>query len=148
MKDFFNAKEQADHIKILACQASVEQMLQSNAPNKEERKALKYANTHLKKFTKSVFERLGGAYMRKLQNTLDVNRVEIVGRYAPRQDALSYLPSEDIAPKIQELQAIHCMSCEKCDYQNCAVYNMCIAGGIQATNENGGCPFKLADFDF
>ena len=149
MKDYFNAEEQAHHLAILACQSKAKTLREAKTYrtqepicSKYERTCLKYAETYLNKFTESVFARMGEPYVRKLQSTLECNVIDIVGKEAPRKEAITKCAQEDLLPKIRELQALNCMWCERCDFKNCAMYAMGVAVGLEDKNETG-CPFKM-----
>ena len=142
MKDFFNADEREQHLKIMACQTSVDEFKDSNALTEEEKKCLRNAHKWLVKFTDSVFTRFGAPYGRKLQNTLSCNTLKFVGKYAQAQSAISECAQEDLLPKIRELQRFNCLFCEREDHIDCAMYAMGVSVGLEDKNETG-CPFKL-----
>lgn len=144
MKDFFNAKEQGMHLAVLACQGTARRFYtETNALTKEEEKYIKKAEEYLLKFTASVFERMGDPYKRKLLSTLDCNDLRLVGKYSAEREAISKCASEDLLPKVRQMQMLNCMDCEKQDHTGCAMYAMGVACGLEDTNEEGGCPFRM-----
>lgn len=153
MKDYFNAKEQAQHLAILACQGKAKQLreaksLKTNEPvcSKYERMCLKYAETYLTKFTVSAFKRMGEPYKRKLLATLDCNRLELVGKHAPETRAITECASEDLQKGLATVNAIVCTACQNKEHTQCGIYAMFVAVGLEAKQESG-CPFRTNDFD-
>lgn len=147
MKNYFNSKEQAQHLAILACQGKAKQMQEAEVCTKQENTYLKYAETYLKKFTASVFGRMGEPYKRKLLATLDVNRLELVGKYAPATQTITECASVDLESGMREVNAIVCTACQNKDHTQCGIYAMFVAIGLHGANKNG-CPFRCDDFDF
>jgi hypothetical protein len=118
----------------------------SSALSLEEKKALHKIAEWCDKLNKSLFERFGDAYRRKINGTLQSNALRLVGKYSAYQDCISHCASEDIEPKVKDLMCLHCLGCEKCDYKNCAMYSMAVACGIVGSDTDG-CPYKLGDLD-
>lgn len=153
MKDYFNAKEQADHLAVLACQGKAKILRESKIYktgepicSKYEMTCLKYAETYLKKFTESVFARMGEPYVRKLQSTLESNVIDIVGKEAPRKEAITKCASEDLAKGMHEVNGIICTACNNKEHKNCGIYAMFVAVGLEAKQDKG-CPFRVDEFD-
>ena len=143
MREYFNSEEREDHIKVTSCQYYAKKLAASPAITDKERKELELAYKHLNKFTDSVFERFGNAYVRKLNGIMECNTLKIVGKYAPVQSAISHCAQVDMQPMIRKLQMWTCMDCERgCDFKNCPMYNMAIACELEDVAEEG-CPFKL-----
>lgn len=148
MKEYFNATDRENHLKITCCQTAIEDMLQSSAPTETERKALNTAMKKLEEFSISVYGRLGEAYKRKLIRTTKCNAVKIVGRYAPFATAISHCASEDIAPCFEKLRLLNCFGCKKFKdhvaVKDCAVYNLGVAVDA-AGKDDGVCPYNMGD---
>lgn len=148
MKDYFNEHERITHLKITCCQTAIEDMLETNAPTDEERKALKTAMKKLEEFSKSVYARLGESYKRKILRTNALNVVRIVGRYAPMVEAISHSASEDIAPCFEKLRMLICFGCKKFKDHNavkdCAVYNLGVAVDAEGKDDNV-CPYNMGE---
>jgi hypothetical protein len=145
MNNYFNAQTRTNHIILLAMQYTLEDMALNKALTPEEQKWLKTACTYLKKFNSAVFERLGEPYKRKILGTMQINDLRLVPNYNQKEDCISYCATEDIMPKVSELQFFHCMECNKQDYLNCAVYALSISCDVtpQQNNLCSTCPFKI-----
>lgn len=143
MRDYFNRDEKDLHIKTIACQGEVESFIESEAITNEERKFLRYANTYLKKFTTSVLSRFGADYERRLQNTLSVNRLLLVGRYEPTRSSVRKLDEDKLIPLGRTMQRQHCMFCEEANYKECAVCQFLEELNFEGVNFDGGCPYKM-----
>lgn len=142
MKNYFNAEERARHIVLLAMQEPMLEFSKCDALTEEEKSLLKKIHNTVLKFNKSVFERLGEPYQRKVESTMRVNNLELVGKFQPHNDCLSYSAQEDLIGKLSELRMFNCLDCEKCDFKDCAMYAMCIACDIDGEGESG-CPYAL-----
>lgn len=142
MREYFNAEERENHIKVTSCKLYAEKLADSPAITAEEKKLLKDAAKKLDKATDSIFQRFGEAYIRKLQGVMINNKLMLVGRYAPTQQAVSQVASADILPMVRNVQEMTCWECEKCNFRDCAMYNFGIACDLQDIAEEG-CPFKL-----
>lgn len=142
MKEYFNAEEREDHIKITSCQYYVKKLAQSNAITEKERKDLLKASKLLDGVTNSIFERFGQAYVRKLNGIMQSNTLKLVGKYASFQNAISRVAQEDMLPMIRQVQTMLCMWCERTDHKDCPMYNMGIACELEDVAEEG-CPFHL-----
>ena len=143
MRDYFNRDEKDLHIKTIACQGEVESFIESEAITNEERKCLRYANTYLKKFTTSVLSRFGADYERRLQNTLSVNRLLLVGRYEPVKSAVRKLDEEKLLPLANKMKEQHCLFCEEENHKECAVCQFLEELNLEGVNPDGGCPYKM-----
>lgn len=141
MRDYFNSEERAKHIIILAMEQVVKDMESSTALTEEEKKCLKAIKSNLLKFNNSTFDRFGDSYRRKIQNTLQINTIVLVGSNSAYTEAISECATEDLEPCVKELM-FNCMGCEKCNYKDCAIYNIAVACDIEGTNEDKGCPYK------
>lgn len=144
MKEYLNSKERTEHIIMCCCQETARQLSQSESLTAEEKADISKVVEYCEKFNNSVFKRLGEPYKRKIQGTMKSNDLRLVGKYSSYKEAISECASEDIKPKVELLQALNCVCCDKCDYINCAMYGMCIACEIEPSNENG-CPFKMGE---
>lgn len=142
MREYFNAEERENHIKVTSCQVYVKKLAESPAITEEERKNLLKAGKLLDKVTDSIFKRFGVAYVRKLEGIMRCNTLKIVGKYAPTQTAISHVASADLLPMIRQLQLFNCMDCEKENYKDCPMYNMGIACELEDVDDEG-CPFKM-----
>lgn len=71
MREYFNAEEREDHIKVTSCQYYAKKLAQSNAITEQERKDLLKAHKLLNKVTDSIIDRFGVAYARKLQGIME-----------------------------------------------------------------------------
>lgn len=142
MREYFNAEEREDHIKVTSCQFYVKKLAQSNAITEQERKDLMKAHKLLDKVTDSIVDRFGLAYARKLQGIMQNNTLKIVGKYAPAQVAISHCAQVDMLPMIRKVQMLTCMDCEKENHKECAMYNMGIACELEDVADDG-CPFRL-----
>ena len=148
MKEYFNENERKNHLIITCCQTAIDEMLKTNAPTDEERKALKTAMKKLEEFSISVYARLGDAYRRKILRTNQCNVVRLVGRYAPMENAVSHCAVEDIAPCFERLRMLTCFGCTKFKDHNavkdCAVYNLGVA--VDATGKDDDvCPYNMGE---
>lgn len=142
MREYFNAEERENHIKVTSCQHYVKKLAESPAITEKERKDLLKASKLLDSVTDSIFERFGEAYVRKLQGVMQCNTLKLVGKYAPIQNAISQVASADLLPMVRQVQEMVCWECEKCNYRDCPMYNFGIACDLQDVAEEG-CPFKL-----
>lgn len=156
MKNHFNKYEEADHLAILACQGKAAHLANSKALTNEEKKCLQKVSEWCEKFSKSIFKRYGLPYQRKLLNTLDSNDLLLVGKYAPRQEAISMGASEDILPFFEKIQSMYCFRCNGKNHLDCILYAGYVALGVESKpSESTDCPYwdKLkvnmfdADFD-
>lgn len=148
MKNFFNREEQTDHLAILACQGKAKELANSNALTQEEQKCLNKVTEWTEKFSKLVFNRFGIAYQRKLLGTLDSNELLLVGKYAPQQQTVSIAAQADIYPMYKKMQGTYCMTCDKEDHLQCAMYSMGVALGVEPViTEKNICPFYVNEFD-
>lgn len=142
MKNYFNAEERAMHIVLLAMQKTAEDFTKSDALTAEEKSLLKKAHKAVLNFNKAIFERFGEPYRRKIENTMQVNNLELVGKFEPHNDCISHSAQEDLKPKLSELRMFNCLDCTKGEFKDCAMYAMCVACDIDGEGENG-CPFTL-----
>lgn len=148
MKNYFNKQEQTDHLGLLACQGKAKELAQSNALTQEEQKCLKKVEEWCEKFNKLIFERFGLPYQRKLLCTLDSNELLLVGKYAPQQHSISMGAQQDIAPMYKKVQGAYCMTCNKTNHLECAMYAMGVSLGIEPIiTEENKCPFNINEFD-
>ena len=140
MKEYFNKTERDTHIILLFMAEIISNFKDSNALTNEEQECLYNAEDNLRAFTKSIYQRFGDAYKRKIKGTLEVNTVRVGSKYG--QDMVySYYDASDLEKQVQEMIAFHCIDCEKCDYKSCPTYDMAITCGIEGKND-GGCPYK------
>ena len=142
MKNYFNHEETLSHIMLMAAQAKAEEFCDSQSITEEERKYVKSAVSSLKKFTESVFIRLGDPYQRKIVRSLNDNQLKLAGRGTVERSALLHAPIEDLTGRMKEVQSISCMFCDNENYKECAIYAMFVALGVEATSSKG-CPFCL-----
>lgn len=147
MRNYFNAKEKTSHIIIMAMQHIVEEMASCGAVTEQEKKWLTKCAELIEKFNDSAFERFGDSYRRKIKNTLDINTLKLVSKFGKQAEAISECATEDLVPCIKELM-ISCVGCEKCDYKNCAIYNIGVACDINGHTQSG-CPYResIGDID-
>lgn len=158
MRNYFNKKEQLEHLAILACQGKGQELAKNEALTKEEQRYLKKGSEWYEKFSKSIFERFGNAYQRKLLCTLDSNELLLVGKYAPKQETISMAAQEDIAPMFKKVQGMYCLTCNGEKHLDCAMYACAVALGVEAVGKDcTKCPywveeesnkFDEEDFDF
>lgn len=144
MKNYFNKEERTTHIVVLAMQKTLSDFSKSDALSEEEKKLLTDSVKKLIKFNAKIFERMGEPYRRKIEKTMEVNHLKLVGKYAVTQDCVSHVATVDLERGLKELQMFNCLDCEKCDYLNCGTYACMIACDIDGkqTNENI-CPFRM-----
>lgn len=147
MRNYFNAKEKTSHIIIMAMQHIVEEMTSCGAVTEQEKKWLNKCAELIEKFNDSAFERFGDSYRRKIKNTLDINTLKLVSKFGKQAEAISECATEDLVPCINALM-VECVGCEKCDYKNCAIYNIGVACDINGHTQSG-CPYResLGDID-
>lgn len=143
MKNYFNSEERTRHIVLMAMQETIREFTESDALSEEERKLLTRAIKNLEKFNASTFERMGEAYKRKIEKTMQANTLRLVGKYSVAESCISHSASEDMARGLKDVRLFNCMDCEKCDYTNCGFYCMFIACDVEGTKTNVDCPFKL-----
>ena len=85
--------------------------------------------------------------------TLAVNRIkegtDFINCIAwnKQAEAISECATEDLVPCINALM-VECVGCEKCDYKNCAIYNIGVACDINGHTQSG-CPYRenIGDLD-
>lgn len=145
MNNYFNAQTRTNHILLLAMQEVCESMSTNNSLSADEQKWLKTATTYLKKFNHSAFERMGEAYKRKILGTMQINDLRLVSKYGQQNECITYCATEDIAPKVSDLQFFHCMECQRCDYKDCAVYALSVSCDVEPQKENelSVCPYRI-----
>lgn len=142
MKEYLNADERIHHIVIMAMQGKVAEFIASEALLPDEKAELKKVLSSLTKFNMKLFKRFGLPYRRKIEKTLDANKLRLVGKYEKYIDCISHSATEDLMPKISELRMLNCMDCERTDHVDCAMYAMCVACDFDGEAEDG-CPFRL-----
>lgn len=142
MKEYFNARDRANHIIVTAMQSIVGQLVPSETLSDTEREWLKAVEDNLKKFNSSIYGRMGDPYRRKVENTVKSNRIEFVGRYAESRGAISECASEDLQPCLDKLIQYNCMDCDKENYLDCPTYAIAVACDCDAKCDKG-CPFKM-----
>lgn len=142
MKNYFNAIEREQHIFMIALQAVLKLLSQSEALTGTEKADLIKANEFIESFNNSVFNRFGDAYKRRVNNTVQVNKIRLVGKYSEKQEMISVAAEEDLNPMLDKIIEYFCMDCEKDNYKDCPVYNMGIACDCEIKSEKG-CPFRL-----
>ena len=143
MKNYFNAKERANHIILLGTEQIADNLLETNALTSEEERALKLCKKHIQNFHKLVFERFGEPYKKKIQNTMAINELGLYSKYAEKKDCLSYCASEDVYELAKILRGIRCLDCEKSNHKDCAIYSiLCSVDGEVNENESG-CPYEF-----
>ena len=121
---------------------------------KEEKKNLKLANTYLKKFMDSVYERLDRRTQETLEKKLvsfgfrllDQETIRIMNRYNKLKENVVVdrktfdLVAEDIAN-------MYCCGCN-CNYQDCKIYDMYTQMLYVGVGEKPNCPFACDLNDF
>lgn len=142
MKNYLNAEERTRHIILLAMQENAKDLAQSQALTPKEKQMLNKITEWCLKFNASLFERFGGAYARKIQSTMQVNTLKLVGKYAEVAECINHIASQDHEYMINELKAFKCLGCEREDFKNCGMYCACIACDIADNGNETGCPFK------
>lgn len=144
MKNYINAQDRTRHILILSIQETLNEFCQSNSLSEEEKKMLSKAYALIIKFNKSLFERFGDAYRRKIEKTMEANILRLEGKYANVNECISHSAVEDLEKAIKELRMFNCLDCTKCDYLNCGTYACMIACDIEGEKTEGNiCPFRL-----
>lgn len=141
MKNYFNKCERDTHLVILFMAELVSNFKRDcNALTEEEQEHLSVAETHLKSFNESIYERFGDAYKRKIKGTLQTNTVRVGSKYG--QDTIvEHYSAEDLSQSVKDMIAFHCCGCEKCDFKSCPTYAMAVACDVFGENEQG-CPYK------
>lgn len=145
MKNYFNEEERMRHIYMMYLQIICDDTIKSQALTADERKWLKTASTYIAKFSGSVFLRFGNSYYRKVRNTVACNEMRIRPRRYDEEgkiEVVTKAASEDLIPKITELQTFNCFECNKTDWKDCAVYGISVACGIEG-HDTDSCPYKL-----
>ena len=143
MKNYLNAEERTRHIVLMAMQETIRDFTESDALTEDEIKSLIKALKALENFNLNIFERLGEAYRRKIEKTMEANTLRLVGKYSVAESCISHSASEDIANGLKEMRLLNCIDCEKCDFKNCGTYCMFIACDVEGTKIDEGCPFKM-----
>jgi hypothetical protein len=143
MKNYFNQKERTNHIILLAMGQVVENLIESTALTKEEMQALKLTKKHIDNFHKLVFERFGLPYKKKIENTMQVNKLGLYSKYGQEKNCISYCASEDVYKMGKFLRNLQCFDCEKCNHLDCGVYAMLCAVESDTNEEESGCPYKF-----
>ena len=144
MKNYINSQDRTRHILILSIQETLNEFCQSNSLSEEEKKMLSKAYALIIKFNKSLFERFGDAYRRKIEKTMEANILRLEGKYANVNECISHSAVEDLEKAIKELRMFNCLDCAKCDYLNCGTYACMIACDIEGEKTEGNiCPFRL-----
>lgn len=127
---------------MLAMQEVADEFSNSDALTDDERKYIKTATTYIKKFNASIYERFGEPYERKIENTMKMNDLRLVGKFAHTQDCVTEAAAEDLLPTVRQIQAMYCLDCERDNHKACAMYAMCISCGIDG-GDTDGCPYKI-----
>lgn len=153
MKDYFNADQKGEHIKITCTQVALEEMLKyDDCLTEEEQEELKTALKAVTKFNELVFQRLGKPYERKVLSFLRTNTVKIVRRSELDTNAVSECAVEDLVPKFHDLRLQQCFGCTICKdkekWQNCGIQAMGTALDIEGIAYDEGCPYKMDNFDW
>lgn len=144
VKNYINSQDRTRHILILSIQETLNEFCQSNSLSEEEKKMLSKAYALIIKFNKSLFERFGDAYRRKIEKTMEANILRLEGKYANVNECISHSAVEDLEKAIKELRMFNCLYCDKCDYLNCGTYACMIACDIEGEKTEGNiCPFRL-----
>ena len=146
-KDHLNPEERCHLIILMAMEQNAKKFLNRKCLSKKDIYNLTKTIEWCEKFNKDLLERVGDAVSRKIVNTLKINEVRVISKYAPDKPIISEAATEDLEPAISELHLFHCNGCTKCDYKNCAVYAISVACDIDEPNKGDGCPFKLASLN-
>lgn len=141
MRSYFNAKERTTNIIIMAMKYILEEMAESSGITEEEKKWLDKATQLVDNFNNSVCDRFGDSYRRKIANTIAINDVKLVSKFGKQAEAISECATDDIYPCVDKLRDIECCNCTKCNFKDCAIYNLCISCDVFGDNQNG-CPYK------
>lgn len=143
MKNYINSQDRTRHILILSIQETLNEFCQSNSLSEEEKKMLSKAYTQIIKFNKSLFERFGDAYRRKIEKTMEANVLRLEGKYAIVNECVSHSAVEDLNNALNELRMFNCMECDKQEFTKCGTYACFIACDIEGAECSEGCPFRL-----
>lgn len=160
MRDYLKTIERHTHLFMLMVAEDAKDMLKSDGFTEEEKKDLRKACEWIDKFSISLFKRFGKPFERKQLNTIRDNKISIVGKFAPTQQAISHCAQEDLMPCFDDYRMLKCFNCKKCQdreqFTNCSVYAMGIAVDYlddeNAKVKESGCPFSMGseympDFD-
>lgn len=142
MKTYFNAADRTRHIILLAMQTVCKEMSESPTLTGEERRHITKAFNEVSAFNGSLFECMGNPYRNKIERTMESNDLRLVGKYSSFTKAISDVAAQDLDPAINDLRAIHCFDCERCDYTKCGVYAISVACDIKG-EDTDGCPYKI-----
>ena len=142
MKNYLNAEERTRHIILLAMQESAEDFMKSQALTPKEKQMLAKINEWCVKFNASIFDRFGEVYARKIKQTMQANTLRLVGKYNENIHAISNIATEDLRLLLDEVHAFKCLDCDKTNFKDCAVYNICVACDVEPNGNSAGCPFK------
>lgn len=150
MRDYLNINERHTHLFMIMVAEEAKVLIEkSEGFSTEEKKILAKIIKETDKLTESLFKRFGEPYKRKQLRTLTDNRITVIGKYAPQQNAISNCAQEDLQPLFNDLQVQRCWGCEKCksstDFKDCAVYAMGVAIDIEGTSKHG-CPYSIEEF--
>ena len=142
MKNYFNLEERTRHIILLAMQENAKDIMQSQALTQKEKQMLKKIEEWCVKFNASIFDRFGDAYARKIKGTMQANTLRLVGKYSENIHAISNIATEDLKLLLDEVHAFKCLDCDKTNFKDCAIYNICISCDVEPNGNSAGCPFK------
>ena len=148
MKDYLNQEERTYLIILMAMEQTAGKFLKHQCLSEKDRYNLKKAIDWTKKFNEDLLNRMGDAIRRKIVNTMKMNEIRLESKYAPSKPLISEAATEDLSPAIEDLRLFHCNGCSKCNYKDCAVYNICVTCDIPESNDERGCPFRQAIVDY
>ena len=143
MRNMFTEREKSDHIILLAMEKPIKELLNGKALTLQERVTLTKSLNSIKEFHKLVFQRFGEPYRKKIEKTMEVNRLGLYAKDGEEKKCITYCASEDVYKMGKFLRSLQCVDCEKCNHLDCGVYAMLCAVDSEINNEEEGCPYRI-----
>lgn len=148
LEDYLNREERTHLIILMSMEQNAEKFLKRNCLSKQDIYNLNKVIEWCKKFNEVLLNRVGDTIRRKIVNTMKINEIRLESKYAPSKPLITEAATEDLEPAIEDLRLLHCNGCSKCNYKDCAVYNICVTCDIPESNDERGCPFRQAIVDY
>ncbi len=110
-----------------------------NNMSPEERTALKYAHTYLKKYIQALVKRVGQHEGERIYRLARDNQVEM----KPKSYEGQLIVDKDVMEEVARMALeANCFGCERKDWQNCGLCKFMDTLGVGSTNDTEGkCEF-------
>ena len=122
MKTYLNSKQKIQTSFMAAMLAMMTEFDERGTLSKAERTQMKYSITYLTKLLKSMFARMPEVE-KHVKHDLKDNRVKLVPKFEKLNER-EYINANDLYDLLEMLVAQNCVSCERCDFKECAVFKM------------------------